>query len=284
MPNARDLVARNRNLASLPAVYLRIRELLDDPASSMLDYARVAQSDPALAARVLRVANSAFFGVSRKVETLSLALSLMGVSRLHDLALATSVIHALGQLPANRINIEHFWRRSIHSGILARLLAVEAGIFDNERLFVAGLLHEVGHLIMSANLPEETRNAVRVSREQGEPLHRVEREALGFHYGDAGAELMTLWTFPDSLRDVCRFHPEPSGSRQFARECALVQLSRITALGSVRDQEDTPFVDSPGDPLIQLCGIDAQQLAAAARSADQHVAEVVEMLMPSPSA
>lgn len=96
-----------RDLVSLPEAYIGIRSLMDDPQSTIEDFARAVQLDPALTARLLRVANSAFFGVSRKIETISLAVNLMGISRLHDLVLTTSVIGTFEQLVLADLDLEN---------------------------------------------------------------------------------------------------------------------------------------------------------------------------------
>ena len=281
MTTAKEVVDRGLKLVSLPAVYLKIQSLLNDPNSAMGDFSHAVQSDPALAARVLQMANSAFFGVSRKVETLSLAVNLMGISRLHDLALATSIISSFGGVPIEHLNMTMFWRRSLHTGILARMLAVESGIFDSERLFVAGLLHDIGHLVMYMNLPAEAMSAIQRSREQAKPLHIAERETLNFHYGDVGAELMSLWSYPDSLCEVCRMHVEPAGSRKFPRECALVQIARHAAIGSGPDYTSSPFLAPLEAETFSLSGIDETTLQRVLLASHTHLAEVVEMLAPN---
>ena len=282
-PTARDVIARGRNLVTLPAVYLKIQSLLNDPSSGMLDFARVVQSDPGLSARVLQLANSAFFGVSRKVETLSLAINLMGISRLHDLALATSVISTFGGIPIEQINMSVFWRRSLHIGIMARMLAVESGIFDSERLFVAGLLHDIGHLVMYMNLPVEAMTAMQQSRERARPLYLTEREMWQFHYGDVGSELMTLWSFPDSLSEVCRMHVDPGGSRKFPRECALVHIARHAVLSEEPDTGSVPCLAPLASETFALAGVSEITLQRISLESQAHLTEVYAMLAPKQS-
>lgn len=280
MTTARDLVAGVRDLVSLPEAYLKIQALLREPESTIGDFARAVQSDPGLAARVLRVANSAFFGVSRKVETISLAVNLMGISRLHDLVLTTAVIGTFNSLPITGMDMATYWRRSIHTGILGRLLASECGLFDSERLFVGGLLHDIGHLVMYLRLPAESAGALAASRERAVELAAAERELLGFHYGEVGAELMRSWQFPASLQEMCGMHPEPWLAQEFGRECSLVHLARHAMFAGDAEAASRPFVAQPDARVFALGAVSPETVARVAAESQPHLAEALEMLVP----
>jgi HD-like signal output (HDOD) protein len=279
MTTASELVAGIRDLVMLPESYLRIQSLLRDPSSGVEEFARVVQGDPALAARVLRVANSAFFGVSRKVETITLAISLMGMSRLHDLVLSTAVIGSFGTLPIAGINQAVHWRRSIHVGILARMLADECGIVDSERLFVSGLLHDIGHLVMGARSPQELASALEHSRARSIPLASAERELLGFHYGDVGASLMKSWSFPDSLQEICQFHVNPQRAQKFPRECSLVHVAQHFVHATDPDPESLPFVAPLAPVALELASVEAGTAQRVATESFEHLIEAVDLLM-----
>jgi HD-like signal output (HDOD) protein len=275
MSTAQELVADVRDLVTLPDVYLRIQSLLRDPDSNIDDFARIIHTDPGLTARVLRLANSAFFGVSRKVETVTLAINLMGVSRLHDIVLATSVINTFNALPVQEISMPLFWQRSIHAGILARMLARRCAIFDSERLFVAGLLHDIGHLVMYVHMPEQALAADREATGSSQRVAQAEQQLLGFHYGDVGAELMNLWLFPDSLQTICRWHDTPAAAPSFALECSLVHIAQRIAHGA-QDSDPAHAVDAFA---LQTSGIPAAALAQLHEESLPHLAETVDMLV-----
>lgn len=280
MTTASELVAGIRDLVMLPESYLRIQSLQRDPSSGIEDFARVVQGDPALAARVLRVANSAFFGVSRKVETITLAISLMGISRLHDLVLSTAVIGSFGKLSLAGVNQAVHWRRSIHVGILSRMLAEESGIFDSERLFVGGLLHDIGHLVMGVRAPQELASALEHSRAQSIPLASAERERLGFHYGEVGAALMKGWSFPDSLQEICQFHVNPQRAQKFPRECSLVHVAQHFVHAADPDPGSLPVVPALAPVALELANLDAGSAQRVATASYEHLIEAVDLLMP----
>jgi HD-like signal output (HDOD) protein len=284
MPTASELVAGVRDLVVLPESYLRIQTLLRDPGSGIEDFARAVHGDPALAARVLRAANSAFFGVSRRVERISLALSLMGISRLHDLVLASAVIGTFSRMSTPGIAMGPYWRRSIHVGILSRMLAEAGRIFDSERLFVAGLLHDIGHLIMDMQMPAVTGEALAHSRAQSLPLFAAERSLFGCHYGDVGAELMNNWLFPDSLQEICRLHSEPALAREFGRECAIVHIAQHAVLGAETDQATLPFLPPLAPDMLTLAGLASATVDDVFAKSLDHLAEAVDLLLPKRAA
>ena len=280
MPTARELVAGIRDLVLLPDSYLRIQALMRDQSSRMEEYSHVVQDDPALAARVLRVANSAFFGVSRKVETITLAISLMGIARLHDIVLSSGVIGAFSRMPVAGIDQGEFWRRSIHVGILSRMLARESGLFDNERLFVGGLLHDIGHIVLRARAGAQMAAAMSASRDRQLPIAVTEREELGFHYGDVGAELMDSWLFPDVHVQVCRHHPFPADAARFQQECGLVHLARQRVCAVEPEARRTLYCGVAEAEVLGLAGISAEAVERVfARSLDA-LEETAELLLP----
>ena len=118
-----ELVEDSRSLISLPEVYVRLRQVMDAPDSSMEDVAKVIALDPALTARLLRIANSALYNFPAQIETLSRAVNILGLRQVHDLVLATSVAKAFNGLPNELMDMKTFWYRSIYRGFLAREFA-----------------------------------------------------------------------------------------------------------------------------------------------------------------
>ena len=150
-----ELVENSIQLFSLPDIYFELRLVLDNKNSSLMDIVAVIKNDPAMTMRLLRLANSPFFGFASKIETLDRAINLLGAKQVHDLALSAYVISASNNIKIDRAILEKFWFDSLRSAVIARALAVHCNVIDSERLFVAGLLHNVGHLVMYSQIPEE---------------------------------------------------------------------------------------------------------------------------------
>jgi len=221
-----------KGLVSLPEVYQKVRNLIDDPHSDIEHFVEVVASDPNLTVAVLRVANSAFFGFPGKIDSLSRAVSMLGIGQLHDLVLATSAIASL-KLPNDIMPLKTFWRFSLFSAVLTRLLASQLKIPKSERLFVIGLLYEIGHLVLYAKHSELAKRAMELSRNNQEMLHISEQKLLGMHYGEIGAKLMAQWCLPAHFQDIVHYQPTPDLAPEQRRETALLHLVRACAEKSI---------------------------------------------------
>ena len=164
-----EQVTAGAKLISLPDIYLRLRSVLDDPDFSMSEVADVISRDPGMTARLLRLVNSAYFGLAAKIETVTRATSLLGTQQVHDLVLATSVADTFEGMSSEVMDMQRFWRRSIHCGILSRQLANKCNVLDSERLFVAGLLRDIGHLVMYQTIPLQSQQAMEQSARTARP-------------------------------------------------------------------------------------------------------------------
>ncbi|MBS3952365.1 MAG: HDOD domain-containing protein [Methylomicrobium sp.] len=211
-------------LISLPEIYQKIRQLMDDPKSEIDHFAVVVSSDPNLTATVLRVANSAFFGFPGKIDSINRAVNLLGVGQLHDMVLGTSAIASL-DLPNDIMPLKTFWRLSLFSGVLTRLLASQLKIPRSERLFVIGLLHEIGHLVIYAKYPEQALQAIDHVLAGKQMLHVAEHQLLGQHYGEIGARLMDQWHLPANFQEIVHFQPTPSQAQSYSMETALLHIA-----------------------------------------------------------
>ncbi|MEJ1296642.1 MAG: HDOD domain-containing protein [Candidatus Sedimenticola sp. (ex Thyasira tokunagai)] len=211
---------------TLPDVYIRLRQLMDSDEESMSDVAAVLSMDPALAARVLRIANSAFYGLPSKVDTVSRAASILGMKKLHDLTLAISVSKAVSNLPNDLMDLSTFWHRSVRCGFLAKQIAERAGLRDSESIFVRGLLHDIGHLILFRSHPDECREALAHSDQGLEARMKAEEEAIGVNGLQFTAELTRVWQLPQTFVDTYMhlLHPEEA-EPPLAREIAMLNIA-----------------------------------------------------------
>lgn len=238
MNSAYKLVNGIANNITLPEIYQRIRVLIVTPDSNVDDYVAVIQTDPALAIRLIRITNNPFFGFMssshyrsvRKVDTLKKAISFIGIMQLHDILLSTLAIRAFSGIPDHIINLQSFWHSAVFSGIVARLLAKKHSLLASERLFTSGLLHEIGHLVMYAKIPEIAQDSLIESEQFTKPLVIVQREKLGFDYAQLGCELMRLWHLPESYQQITANHAEPEKALMFKTETAIVNLARKITL------------------------------------------------------
>jgi HD-like signal output (HDOD) protein len=276
-----DLIARVDGLLSLPDAALRLNTVLSDPDTSAEEIAQIVSVDPALAARVLRAVNSAYFGLRGRVDAISKAITIIGTSGLHSLVLATSAALAFRNISCKLVDMESFWQHSVRAALAARGLAEAGGLRPHrERIFLAALLHDVGQLILYHQLPDvSTRilHAVRAGRAQDE----VEHELLGFTHAEVGALLLERWSLPPSLTRPVRFPHRYDEAPEFGREAALIHIgSRVVhMLEQERSADRPPYLDVAPDAWSQS-GCAPDVLEEVIVDVDMHWLQVIEIVAP----
>jgi HD-like signal output (HDOD) protein len=223
------IAAKAGNLASLPSVYTRLEKIINNPSSSAADITKILQHDQALTARLLRIGNSAFYGFPRRVEGLEEAVRIIGTRQLQDLVLATVVLTQFKGVDARLVSMRSFWRHSLACGIAARALAALRRESNTERFFVAGLMHDIGSLVLYQQLPERSQAALERHRNTPLPLEEAERAAIGCDHGAVGAAIMSLWKLPEFFKDVSASH-HSQGHRQYTAGLAMVHIADLLAL------------------------------------------------------
>jgi putative nucleotidyltransferase with HDIG domain len=241
------------SVASLPGIYLRLCDVINDPRSSAVDVGRVMAEDPGLTARLLRLVNSALYGFPSRIETVSQAISIVGTAQLSDLALATSVIRAFANMPEDLVTMESFWRHSVACGTTARVIASRRREPNVERFFVAGLLHDIGRPIIFMRAAVEERQALALAEEKTLALFEAEQQVMGFDHTHVGSALLEAWKLPLSLREAVAFHHHPERAHRFPVEAGTVHVADILAnglrLGSSGERMVPPFVPAAWDLL-----------------------------------
>lgn len=223
------LVDKEIKLGTLPDIFNQLVEVIGDPRSSASDIAGVISKDTGLSARLLKIANSAFLGFSQRIDTISRAVIMVGSKQLSALALAVSVISMFRNIPAELVSMRNFWEHSIACGIFARLLAGYKGIDVTERLFVTGIMHDIGHLVIYKYLPEESLAVLKTAQDTGLPLQRCEQLMLGFDHARIGGLLLKKWRMPPILEAPVWHHHEPMRAPAFIQEACLTNIANIMA-------------------------------------------------------
>ncbi|MCO6412381.1 MAG: HDOD domain-containing protein [Thiogranum sp.] len=277
---AGELVDRVTDLVSLPDIYLRVQQLLEDSDSSLADVGRIISTDPALAARLLKIANSPFFGMTAKIETISRAITILGTRQLHDLLLASSVASAFRDAPAH-LDMNRFWTRSVRCAVTARLLAFECNVLDSERLFVAGLLHDIGHLVMYRMLPEPSAEAAACAEAQGQPLAEVERELFfGFDYAEVGGALLQRWRIPVMLQECVAHQNDPQQAQKFCFESSIVHCATVISAAFANNEKPVDALGRMTPFAIRQTGINETRIERIETRIMQHLADTLAVLVP----
>jgi putative nucleotidyltransferase with HDIG domain len=214
-----DLTASLKNLPTLPELYLEIADALQSPTASAQRIAEIAGRDPALAAKLLQLSNSAFFGFSRKVFSVTEAVQLLGVGIIQSLAVAVPLFSSFARDKCPNFPIDQIWAHSAQTGAIGLRIFKEQPDELNlaEQAFCAGLLHDIGKIILANGLPEKYAAVLHESRATGAPLFEVERKHFSATHAEVGAYLLALWGLPITLVEAVACHHHP-------RHCGLPEL------------------------------------------------------------
>ncbi len=243
-----DLVTRNVRLVSLPEVCIQVQALADSAHTTADDIADVVSKDTALTTRLLKLVNSAYFSLPRKIDTVSRAVNMIGMRELRNLTLAASAAEVFSSIPPDLIDMAGFWQHSVFTGLLARNLAQGCNVLHSERLFTAGLLHDVGRLLMLMKVPEETARAEARRLQSKRDICELEEDMIGFSHAEVGEALLRHWNMPDNLCASIRYHHDPSSAGNAHLEAAIVHIAdRITHCAQEsKDPLGSPFYDPYG--------------------------------------
>ena len=279
------LVTRTEHLLSLPDAAMRLNELLTDPDAASSDIAEVVNLDPVLAARLLRVVNSASFGLRRPVDTISEAVVMIGIGELYSLVLATSAAQTFRNISSKLVDMESFWQHSVRAALVARGLAESSLGRHHERIFISALMHDVGKLVLYHQLPvisTQILEAVRAGKVRDEA--EAEAAVLGFTHADVGALLLEHWNLPASLTMPVRFHHRYGDAAAFKKEAALVHLgskvSHLMASDRAAMEPAMAMLDTTAEAWAQA-GCSPSDLDEIVIDVDMHWLEVMEIIAPA---
>ena len=272
---AKELVDGSLQLVTLPDVYLRVKAVLDAPESCAADMARAIETDPNMTARLLRLANSPFFGFAAHVDTTARAVSLLGTLQIHDLMLATSVASMFSGVRNDVLNVTDFWQDSVRRGVASKLLATHSNVLNAERVFLAGLLGHIGKMVIAIKAPGFLQEATVAATTRGQALHVVQREMFGLDYAEVGGELLNAWHLPASLEEPVRYQHAPKDAKTYAMEAAIVHIAALIAPAEVA-MESPPIATD----IVSLTTLDDDAIDAVTAQLDQQTDEALALLFP----
>ena len=271
-PALDELVAEIGELRPLPAVTVRILQIAGEDRLSAPELALAIASDQALTSKILRLANSAYYGFPRRITTVRDAVVLLGFRTIRSTALASSVMDTMHG-PGD-VDQERFWRYSVTVGVLAELLS-RAGRQHLDEAFTAGVLHNIGRLALDQHRPGALASARQMAAAQGIPVVRAEEVILGYTDADLGAALATHWNFPPALCEAIAHHdlnvaslPDPGSLVAFVIRARLFARANGISEGVEPEQRAAPESEWLTPPLVDLLrnagGIDGVRGRAAA--------------------
>lgn len=275
--NAVDYAEKANDLFVLSDSFLRIKELIDDERSTIDDIADVILIDPALSATILKLANSSFFNYPGKIDTISKAVLVLGITEVYNLVIAYFTTEAFKKSSADSAYLEDFWESSVDCALLVKYLGISLRVPNAERLFILGLLHNIGELIVHQFLPDEL---VKCRSKDLEQMPWVlQKQVLGFTFGELSAELLKVWQLPYSLIEPIRFQDEEDLA-MLSEETRLLYLSKrvMTHHSQYPKHHLKQFISEPQQELI---GTDSNEIRDAVTYCDMERLGILNVLKPS---
>lgn len=240
-----QLASNCPELTTLPQVYHKLSEAINSPNCTTGIISRIVSQDPILTMKVLRMVNSAFYGFPQEIEDIPQAILIIGLQQLNDLVLANTVISLFDGYSPKIFSMEEFWKFSVASGLSARILGDISNQRFSERLFVGGLLHNIGRLIMAVSKPDLLIKAHELSIKKGILLNKAEKEVFGFSNEEMNLHLMQEWSLPSSISDISSNYLNPENSEEHQNEATIVgianSLVQSLSIGNTGDYYINPI-------------------------------------------
>jgi putative nucleotidyltransferase with HDIG domain len=258
-PNLEKYLKRIGDLPPMPDIAARVLRAVDGGDCSVNDLRQIIERDPAIVARILKVANSALYGFARQIDTLSHALALLGMQTVRNLVLAASMSQMFARFGLmEKLIFEH---ASLCGPVAHRLARYLPGKWDPEEAFVSGLLHDMGKIVLANSYREEYEEVVARGYNQNLGFAEAERASFGFDHAELGAEVARQWQLGSTLESVIRHHHDATGLGELAEAQArltalvVVASSSLTKLGVGRRKGATESIDPTAIGYWELLGL-----------------------------
>jgi HD-like signal output (HDOD) protein len=224
----RKLVDKVQGLPTLPSMLNNINRMVLNPATSAKEVAQVISSDPALTSKVLRVVNSSFYGFPNRITTVSHAIVILGFNTIKSIVLSSTIFDVFrrGAKPGD-FDRGEFWKHSIGCGAAAKVLGRRINYPMLEELFIAGLLHDVGKIVLDQYVPDKFGEVVNLVRTRDILISEAETEILGVTHADVGAWLFEKWNLSKGLTDTVRCHHNPALAGESQRFAEIIHVADV---------------------------------------------------------
>jgi putative nucleotidyltransferase with HDIG domain len=275
------------DLPTLPHVAMDVSRLANSPSSSMSDIVRIIYNDPSLTAKMLKVANSAFYGMPKRIESLNMALVILGMREINSLVTSICIFKAFPMLPGRpTFDRERFWEHSAGCGEIAKVIAHKLSVRVYGVEFTAGLLHDIGKIVLDQYFHEDFVQVLELSQRENLPMVEAEKRILGVAHTQLGAWLSSVWNLPPNLVDAIVYHHDPLNSKDHRTLCALIHLAdafcKTAGIGFSGDVAGTSFVDNPAWSILKMVNpqigeIDLEQFTLELENSVERAREFVRI-------
>ena len=262
----RRFIEQIDNLPSLPSIVTRLIQVVNSPDTSADDAAKLIQKDPALTTKMLRLANSAFYGIPRSISSVSSAVVILGFNTIRSLVLSASVMKMFSGSKKPVFDKDRFWKHSVVCALAAKIIVrqfINIRMMDPESAFCAGILHDIGKLIFSEFAGDDYQEVCAFARANTMSLLEAERRMLGIGHSDIGRILADKWALPLDLEYALVFHHEPKNADNLLDLVTTVHvadaLTHEIGLGLWDEEVTSPEWEQAG-PVLRFGDSDRERI------------------------
>lgn len=273
-----EQLKRSAVVPSMPQVITRFLEIVDDPDFRYDDLVEVLSTDPGVVADVLRISNSAFFGVTKQIDSLKQALTLLGIKRIRSLVIGRYMVKQIGASDVGPIDLSYFWRRSLATGVLSAKFIANRHPEDRDAAFIAGLLADIGVIIMTRGLGDEYVDiAKNYTPRSMVDMGAMERERFDITHSDVSAMVLEHWKLPEHICQAVAQRYEVEAGADNAPKAELIARTIRAAGRMSRMLAETPDAERMGQECPAIAALAGLDLAALGRMLDEIEAEISQL-------
>lgn len=280
IPDYKEFAKLINAFPGMPGAAVKLLALVDDPDVSVDRIEGILRYDPGLTANILKLANSAYFGIPSKVGSVRQAVILLGLKRMIQMVIASCMTAIMDKaVPGYDLPPGELWRHSIAVSVAAECLVKELNIEAAEEIFTAALLHDVGKLILGDFVNDDF-NKIEKALTQGISFEIAENIVLGTDHADVGAQILAKWSIPDSIINAVRWHHAPESAEGPDTMLDIVHVANMLCLmiGIGVGREGLSY--QPSGAVVKRLGLETAHLEKVASQTLQWTNELMEMLQP----
>ena len=277
--NAERIVSGVLKVAALPAVAVKFNEAIKNPLTSNHELDKIVSEDAALASKLLMISNSALFNFPSEIDTIEKAITVVGHKQLNQLILSCSIVSMFKDIPQDVIDMEQFWRHSIAVATASRILASLRREQNKEKFFTAGLLHDIGKLIMFSEIPKYAKEVINNCSETNTLMHIAEKNILGFDHATLGSLLLEKWNLPTEIVIAVSHHHAPSTSRGNIVTASIIHIADIISHALKLGVSGERFVPTLNDKAWEVLNLDVDVLSAVVEQLHVQHQEAVKYIL-----
>ncbi len=269
----------NTDFASPPGVYFQLEKVLNNENGTFEDLSHVIENDPPLAARLLKIVNSPGYGMMGKVETISHAIGIIGRDSLSELALATSAISKFDNLSSDILTLSEFWEHSLACAFAAQLVARHREHSKPEQLYLAGMLHDLGQLVIMMEEPDKYSTVRQMaSNSYNNSLVTAEKKVLHYDHAQIGGVMLKEWKLPPSLHEAVTYHHDPMKAPNYKEEASILHIAELLAYEIGFGKSSEPTLPSLHKDAIKVLNLNLDFIYKTKNQIKEKVSKAVEVL------